>query len=109
MGMCDSRESKDEERRRREKARSFKLKPVNNKNSFVKEDDIKALVIQNFDKYDRNGDGTLDLLELTEFFKDILKRKEVEGGRHSHYGPKELAASLIHRVDMDGDNRLTRE
>jgi Ca2+-binding EF-hand superfamily protein len=36
------------------------------------EKEIKKEFIKSFDKYDKNGDQTLDLEELTEFFKDLL-------------------------------------
>ena len=31
----------------------------------MSEDDVKQTVINSFDKYDKNGDGTLDISELT--------------------------------------------
>ena len=106
MGMCESKN--DEQRRReesyRKKSRNMRIKPIREKSISMTEGEVKQAVISNFDKYDRNGDGTLDQQQLTQFFKDILRRKG-----SSKHDPEQLASKFIHMVDMDGDNRLTRE
>ena len=63
------------------------------------------MVMTNFDKYDTSGDGALDKHELTLFFADILDRKKM---RNQH-NPEELALKFIHMIDLDGDEKLTRE
>ena len=71
----------------------------------MSEKELRDFVISNFDKYDTTGDGCLDKNELTEFFRDVLERKK---GR-SNIEPSELAMRFIHMVDLDGDEKLTRE
>lgn len=72
------------------------------------EDDIKRTFLKEFDKYDKNSDNTLDLTELTLFFRDIVKRK-TENGEYDNYDPKQMAIRFIRMVDLNGDGKISRE
>ena len=87
----------------------MKVIPVNKKkSSLMSEDDIKTLALKSFDKYDTSGDGCLDKEELTQFFEDILKRRR-ENGKKDTYSAEEMAENFINLVDLNGDEKLTRE
>ena len=90
---------------RRRKTLQDQLIPLHDRKSVMSEKSIKFALFQNFDKYDKNGDGTLDHRELTLFFKDVIDRK----GNGKHHNPEELASRFIHMIDLDNDNKLTRE
>ena len=69
------------------------------------QDDVKTTFLKNFDKYDTSHDGNLDKMELTNFFRDILKRK----GYENNYNPREVAEAFVNMVDKDGDGKISRE
>ena len=71
----------------------------------MKEDDVRDLVISNFDKYDESKDGFLDKRELTKFFNDILERKKLT----NEHNPEELAEKFINMIDLNDDKKLTLE
>jgi hypothetical protein len=89
-------------------SKTFKIKTVSEKtadSSFTNSDKgIKKLLIDNFDKYDCSKDDNLDLTELTEFFEDILQRKNLT----SRYNAEHLAKKFIAMIDLDGDGKISR-
>ena len=71
----------------------------------MSEKELRDFVIANFDKYDTTGDGCLDENELTLFFKDVLNRKK---GKYD-LEPRDMARKFIFMVDLNGDEKLSRE
>ena len=61
MGLCWSDKENSKERRKRINSRSMSLKPLTKKKSLdTTEQEVKELVISNFDKYDSDRNGALD-------------------------------------------------
>ena len=83
----------------------MRVKPASEKAKLMTEIQLRDYVLNNFSKYDTSGDGCLDKYELACFFSDVLERKKL---KHAH-DPEELAGRFIQMIDLDGDNKLTRE
>jgi hypothetical protein len=74
MGACVSYNDA-QGNKRRQRTRSRRIKSVDPKCVSMNESTIKKIVLENFEKYDTNGEGTLDKYALQKFFQEIIDRK----------------------------------
>ena len=102
MGLCQNRE---EQRRHRGFSRTKKRRQSPTKEKNMSEKELRDIVLSCFDKYDTSNYGTLDLNELTNFFQDVLERKNAQG----KHDPKDLAHKLMCTVDVNGDGKISRQ
>lgn len=70
----------------------------------ISEDGLRQSFIEQFDKYDSDKSGNLDLKELTLFFKDVLERRREKGK-----DPEVLAKQFIMLVDRNRDGKVSRQ
>lgn len=70
----------------------------------ISEDGLRQSFIEQFDKYDSDRSGNLDLKELTLFFKDVLERRRDKGK-----DPEVLAKQFIMLVDRNRDGKVSRQ
>lgn len=111
MGICTSREEQERLRRkqeaRRKNTRTLRLKSEKeiNADKMMNENEVKRSFIEQFDKYDKDKNGLLDLDEVTKFFEDLLERRNEKDKRDA----RELAKQLIRMIDINNDGKVSRE